>query len=95
MTLLPQVRNQLHEAAARRARRRLPRVAALADWRRRRGWHRTPLIAIAVGLGLAGVALASGVIRFGAPALGGQTDEILTELGYTPEQIAALTGFGT
>ena len=68
MTLLPQVRNQLHEAAARRARRRLPRVAALADWRRRRGWHRTPLIAIAVGRGLAGVALASGVIRFGAPA---------------------------
>ena len=66
MTLLPQVRNQLHEAAGRRARSRRPRLAALA--RRRRGWHRTPLISLAVGLGLAGVALASGVIGFGAPA---------------------------
>jgi len=34
-------------------------------------------------------------IRSGAPALGEQTHEILTEVGYTLEQIAALTGFGT
>jgi crotonobetainyl-CoA:carnitine CoA-transferase CaiB-like acyl-CoA transferase len=34
-------------------------------------------------------------IRFGAPALGEQTEEILTELGYAPEQIASLKGFGT
>jgi crotonobetainyl-CoA:carnitine CoA-transferase CaiB-like acyl-CoA transferase len=34
-------------------------------------------------------------IRSGAPALGAHTNEILTEAGYRPEQIAALTGFGT
>jgi hypothetical protein len=68
MTLLPQVRNQLHGAAGRRARSRTSRLALLRGARRRRGWHRTPLISLAVGLGLAGVALASGVIKFGAPA---------------------------
>jgi crotonobetainyl-CoA:carnitine CoA-transferase CaiB-like acyl-CoA transferase len=34
-------------------------------------------------------------IRRGAPVLGEQTDEILTELGYAPAQIASLKGFGT
>jgi crotonobetainyl-CoA:carnitine CoA-transferase CaiB-like acyl-CoA transferase len=34
-------------------------------------------------------------IRHGAPALGEHTDEILRELGYAPEQIASLKGFGT
>jgi crotonobetainyl-CoA:carnitine CoA-transferase CaiB-like acyl-CoA transferase len=34
-------------------------------------------------------------IRHGAPALGEHTDEILHELGYAPEQIASLKGFGT
>lgn len=67
MTLLPQVRSQLHEAAGRRARRRIG-LGALGRRGRRRGWHRTPLISLAVGLGLAGAAFASGVIKFGAPA---------------------------
>ena len=34
-------------------------------------------------------------IRHGAPALGEHTDELLRELGYAPEQIASLKGFGT
>jgi crotonobetainyl-CoA:carnitine CoA-transferase CaiB-like acyl-CoA transferase len=34
-------------------------------------------------------------IRFGAPTPGEHTEEILTELGYAPGQIASLKGFGT
>jgi len=68
MTLLPQVRSQLHDAAGRRARSRTRRLAAFGRGSQRRGWHRTPLISLAVGLGLAGAAFASGVIQFGAPA---------------------------
>ncbi len=68
MTLLPQVRSQLHDAASRRERSPIRRVGAFGRVGRRRGWHRTPLISLAVVLGLTGVAFASGVIRFGAPA---------------------------
>jgi len=68
MTVLPQVRGQLHEAAGRRIRRRPVRLGAFARGRERRGWHRTPLISLAVALVLAGAAFASGVIQFGAPA---------------------------
>jgi hypothetical protein len=68
MTLLPQVRDQLHEASVRHTRQRGVRQRALASPFQRRGWHRTPLISLAVALGLAGAAFASGVIGFGAPA---------------------------
>lgn len=68
MTLLPQVRSQLHDAASRRAHHRDRRLRLPGRARRRRGWHRAPLISLAVGLGLAGAAFASGVIQFGAPA---------------------------
>lgn len=68
MNLLPQVRNQLHDAAERRARHRFLRLSASGRGDQRRGWHRTPLIALAVVLGVAGAAFASGVIQFGAPA---------------------------
>ena len=68
MNLLPQVRSQLHGAASRRARHRLRPVSAFGRSAPRRGWHRTPLISLAVVLGLTGAAFASGVIKFGAPA---------------------------
>lgn len=68
MTLLPQVRAQLLDAAERRAHSRVRHLLPFAGNRQRRGWHRAPLISLAVALGLAGAALASGVIRFGAPA---------------------------
>jgi hypothetical protein len=68
MTLLPQVRSQLHDAARRRARSRTRRLGRFGRGGRRRGWHRTPLISLALGFGLAGAAFASGVIQFGAPA---------------------------
>jgi hypothetical protein len=68
MTLLPQVRSQLHDAAGRRANSRTRRLEVFARRGQRRGWHRGPLISLAVGLGLAGAAFASGVIQFGAPA---------------------------
>lgn len=67
MTLLPQVRSQLHDAADRRANSR-GRLRPLGGRLERRGWHRAPLISLAVVLGLAGAAFASGVIRFGSPA---------------------------
>jgi hypothetical protein len=68
MTLLPQVRSQLYDAAGRRARSRTRRLGMFGRGGQRRGWHRTPLISLAVVLGLAGAAFASGVIQFGAPA---------------------------
>ena len=66
MTLLPQVRSQLHDAAERssRSRRRL----GLLGRRPRRGWHRAPLISLAVLFGLAGaVALAATGLLSGSP----------------------------
>ncbi len=73
MTLLPQIRDQLHGAANRRARSRIRRLGIrdLAWFDRegqRRGWHRTPLVALVATLGLTGAAFASGVIHFGSPA---------------------------
>jgi hypothetical protein len=75
MTLLPEVRSQLLQAAERRSRgsamrRRLSRSAGLHH----RGpglverWRRGPLILLAVGFVLAGSAFAGGLISFGAPA---------------------------
>ena len=68
MTLLPQVRSQLHDAAGRRARSRSRRLGMFGRGGQRRGWHRALLISIAVTLGLTGAAFASGVIQFGSPA---------------------------
>ena len=68
MTLLPQVRSQLYDAAGRSARSRTRRLGMFGRGAQRRGWHRTPLISLTVGLGLAGAAFASGVIQFGTPA---------------------------
>lgn len=68
MTLLPQVRAQLYDAAGRRASHRLPRPRPFGRGGQRRGWHRTPLISLAVVLGVAGAAFASGVVQFGSPA---------------------------
>jgi hypothetical protein len=68
MNLLPQLRSQLHEAASRRARRRLLPRRPLIREGQRRGWHHSPLIALAIALGLTGAAFASGVIQFGSPA---------------------------
>lgn len=68
MNLLPHVRSQLHEAAERRASHRLPHLPGSRRGDRRRGWHRTPWISLAVALGVTGVAFASGVIKFGTPA---------------------------
>jgi hypothetical protein len=68
MTLLPQVRSQLHDAAGRRARSSVRRLSVFGRGAQRRGWHRTSLISLAVTLGLAGAAFASGVIQFGSPA---------------------------
>ncbi len=71
MNTLPQLRRSVLAAAERQARS----AEALARSSRRRGppgsrggWRRAPLIALAVALGLAGAALASGVVQFGAPA---------------------------
>jgi hypothetical protein len=66
MTVLPQVRSQLMDAAERQS--RIWRVALLARARRSRGWGRAPLIAVAVVLALAATAFASGLVRLGAPA---------------------------
>ena len=68
MTLLPTVRTQLYEAAARRAEASTGLVPQHASrrWSMRR-WGRAPLIAIAIGLLLVGGAFAAGLIEFGAP----------------------------
>jgi hypothetical protein len=67
-TLLPTVRDQLHDAAALRARRsKLRSAGGLPQLRPLRHWRRAPLIALAFVL--AGGALAAGgVIHFGKPA---------------------------
>jgi hypothetical protein len=68
MTLLPQVRSQLHDAAGRRARSPVRRLSVFGRGAQRRGWHRPPLLALLAALGLTGAAFASGVIHFGTPA---------------------------
>ncbi len=68
MTLMPQVRSQLHAAAGRRAHRRARRLGLFRRTGESSGWRRAPLLSLVVGLSLAGAALASGVIGFGAPA---------------------------
>jgi hypothetical protein len=69
MTLLPEVRSQLYDAAERRSRSTSTRlVSALRRPHVPDRWRRAPLIAIALGFALAGGALAGGLIRFGAPA---------------------------
>jgi hypothetical protein len=69
MTLLPEVRSQLYDAAERRVRTR--RTGLLGWFFRARPndrWRRTPLIALGVGLVLAGGAFGAGLIQLGAPA---------------------------
>jgi hypothetical protein len=69
MTLLPEVRSQLYDAAERRA--RSSRSGLLGWFSRARldgRWRRTPLIALGVGLVLAGGAFGAGLIQLGAPA---------------------------
>ncbi len=69
MTLLPGVRSQLYDAADRRA--RSPRnglLGRLSGARLTGRWRRPPLIALGVGLVLAGGAFGAGLIQLGAPA---------------------------
>jgi hypothetical protein len=69
MTLLPEVRSQLYDAAERRA--RSPRTGLLGWLSRARltgRWRRTPLIAFGAALVLAGAAFGAGLIQLGAPA---------------------------
>jgi hypothetical protein len=68
MTILPTVRSQLCEAAEHVARE--PRLRPLARplHRRREGWGRTPLIAIAAVLMLVGGAFGAGLIELGKPS---------------------------
>ena len=69
MTLLPEVRSQLYDAAGRRAR---SPGRGLLGWLSRANlnghWPRTPLIAFGVGLVLVGGAFGAGLIELGAPA---------------------------
>jgi hypothetical protein len=65
MTLLPQVRSQLYDAADRHTRSHVR--SGLFGRRQRRGWHRAPLISLAVVFGLAGVALAASGLLSGSP----------------------------
>jgi hypothetical protein len=64
MTLLPQVRSQLYETADRRTRRH--GLLRFFGRRQRRGWHRAPVVSLAVLFGLAGAAFASGILT-GSP----------------------------
>ena len=69
MTLLPEVRSQLYDAAERRA--RSPRTGLLGRFSRARltgRWRRTMLIALGVALVLGGGAFGAGLIQLGAPA---------------------------
>jgi hypothetical protein len=69
MTLLPEVRSQLYDAAERRA--RSPRTGLLGRFSRARPTgrsRRTPLIALGVALVLGGAAFGAGLIQLGAPA---------------------------
>jgi hypothetical protein len=69
MTLLPEIRSQLYDAAERRA--RSPRTGLLGWFSRARPngrWRRTPLIALGVALVLVGGAFGAGLIQLGAPA---------------------------
>jgi hypothetical protein len=71
MNTLPQLRRSVLAAAERQARSAEALARARASdrgGRRGGGWRRAPLISLAVALGLAGAALASGVVQFGAPA---------------------------
>lgn len=68
MSTLPQLRDSLLAAAERHAREAPPRASVARATLRGRRWRRTLLISAAVVLVLAGVAFASGVIPFGAPA---------------------------
>jgi hypothetical protein len=68
MNTLPQLRETVTAAAARRARGAESPPAAAPTLAKARQWRRTVLISIAVLLALTGVALASGVIPFGSPA---------------------------
>jgi hypothetical protein len=68
MNTLPQLRRSVLAAAERQASSAQARASTSGRAGRRRGWRRTPLISLAVALGLAGAAFASGVIQFGAPA---------------------------
>ena len=69
MTLLPEVRSQLYDAAERRARSpRTGLLGRLSLGRLTAGWRRPPLIALGVALVLAGGAFGAGLIQLGAPA---------------------------
>jgi len=69
MTLLPEVRSQLYDAAERRARSPRTRLLERFSGARPLGrWRRTPLIALGVALVLAGGAFGAGLIQLGAPA---------------------------
>jgi hypothetical protein len=69
MTLLPEVRSQLYDAAERRARStRTGLFGWFARARAKGRWRSTPLIALGVGLVLAGGAFGAGLIQLGAPA---------------------------
>jgi hypothetical protein len=68
VSTLPQLRESVLAAAERHAREEPPRAPAVRRTPTARRWRRTLLISIAVVLVLAGVAFASGVIPFGAPA---------------------------
>ncbi len=66
MTLLPEVRQQLLDAAARRSRTR--RLGVFTLPRAGRRWRRTPLIALLGAVVLGGGAFATVAIQLGAPA---------------------------
>jgi hypothetical protein len=68
MRTLPQLRRSLIAASERQVETAPVREPANSRTAPRWRWGRTPLISMAVVLGLAGVAFASGVIQFGSPA---------------------------